>query len=61
MNKSKWEEFERETTQYLNENFNDITSFKLMGKSDSTKSDILVSKGNIKYFIEAKNCPAQCG
>ncbi len=61
MNFKKWKQFEIETTKYLNDNFSDIASFHLLGNSDTTKSDILVTKKNNYYFIEAKNCPAQCG
>ena len=57
----RWEEFEIECTNYLNNEFNEFARFIHRGKSDSTVSDIEVytNKG-LHFFIEAKECPAQC-
>lgn len=57
---TKWEEFEIQCTKYLTDNFPNI-SFIHQGGSNSTVADIKVCSKNGEYFIEAKNCPAQCG
>ncbi len=58
----KWEDFEIECTDYLNETFGQYAEFYHQGGADSTVSDILVStKSNKKFYIEAKHSPAQCG
>lgn len=59
---STWEQFEIESTEYLNRKFGNYASFELVGGSDSTVSDIEVRTRRGKhFFIEAKHCPAQCG
>jgi hypothetical protein len=57
-----WEQFEIDSTNYLNENFGKYATFERQGGSDSTVPDILVktNKGE-SFYIEAKHCPAQCG
>ena len=52
----KWEQFEIECTNYLQENYKDMI-FEHNGGSDSTTSDIKV---NNEYYIEVKHTPAQC-
>lgn len=58
---STWKDFEINATNYLNKNFGDIAEFIHQGEEDSTTPDILVNTSYRQYFIEAKNCPAQCG
>jgi len=57
-----WEDFEIESTDYLNKTFGKYANFVHQGGSDSTVPDILVktNKG-ISFYIDAKHCPAQCG
>ena len=55
---NNWQEFEEKAKEFLETNYGAYASFDLQGGSDSTKSDILV---NGDYYIEAKDCPAQCG
>ncbi len=58
----KWELFEENCTDYLNQNFGEYAKFVHQGCSDSTKSDILVTRGNDElFYIDAKLSPAQCG
>ena len=59
---SKWEKFEMECTQYLNNNFGKYANFIHQGGADSTVPDIFVetTTGN-KFYIEGKASPAQCG
>lgn len=57
-----WEQFEIDCTNYLKKVFGDHATFKHIGSSDSTKSDILVTtKQGRTFFIEAKKCPSQGG
>lgn len=58
---STWKDFEINATNYLNKNFGDIAEFFHQGEEDSTTPDILVNTSYCHYFIEAKDCPAQCG
>ena len=52
----KWEQFEIDCTNYLQENYKDMI-FEHNGGSNSTTSDIKV---NNEYYIEVKHTPAQC-
>ena len=58
----KWEQFEIDSTAYLNKKFGKFATFTRQGGYDSTVPDILVrtNKGD-EFYIEAKHCPAQCG
>lgn len=57
-----WEKFEIDCTRFLIEQFGEYATFTHEGKSDSTVPDIKVeTKKNIKFYIEAKHSPAQCG
>lgn len=57
-----WEDFEIESTEYLNKVFGSYAQFNLDGGSDSTISDIeVITKKGRRFYIEAKHCPAQCG
>ncbi|MBR1424446.1 hypothetical protein IJ579_02660 [bacterium] len=57
-----WEEFEKQCTDYLNQEFCNFATFKTMGGSDSTVSDILVKTNTNKtFYIDVKHSPAQCG
>ena len=59
---SDWELFEQNSTDYLNRKFKEFAVFDRRGGSDSTIPDILVkTKTNKTFYIEAKQCPAQCG
>lgn len=60
---SDWENFEIDSTNYLNENFGNLAFFERQGGADSTVADILVSPLNKtkEFYIEAKKSPAQCG
>lgn len=57
---TSWEEFEENTTKYLQEHY--TANFEKLGEHDSTLPDIKVttSKGDV-FFIEAKKSPAQSG
>lgn len=57
-----WEQFEIDSTNYLNKKFGRYAKFIRQGGSDSTVPDILVKliKGE-NFYIEAKHTPAQCG
>lgn len=57
-----WEEFEKECTKYLNNEFSDFGEFIHKGRSDSTIPDILVKTYYGKtFYIDVKHSPAQCG
>ena len=57
-----WENFEIDSTAYLNRVFGAYATFDCQGGSDSTISDIeVVTKTGKRFYIEAKHCPAQCG
>ena len=59
---SNWENFEIDSANYLTRHFGAYALFEVKGKSDSTISDIEVFTRSGKHFyIEAKDCPAQCG
>ena len=59
---SKWENFEVECTNFLNEQFGKYAKFYHQGGSNSTIPDIeVLTNKNKKFFIEAKQSPAQCG
>lgn len=59
---SSWQEFEVESTDYLNETFGNYAAFYHEGGSDSTIPDIRVETNtNRIFYIDAKHCPAQCG
>ena len=58
----KWEEFEEQCLEFLEENFGDYADFILQGKENSIVSDILVlTEGGEDFYIEVKHVPAQCG
>ena len=58
-----WQICEAECLQYLKKNFSDPRyDFEAEGGSDSTKSDILLTKSGIAiFYIESKMKQAQCG
>lgn len=58
-----WQLCESECLEYLKNNFSNTTfNFEAEGGSDSTKSDILLTKNGIAtFFIESKMKKAQCG
>lgn len=58
-----WEKLEIDSTQYLTRNFgNNEISFKHLGMSDSTMSDIEVTKNNnVIFYIEVKSSSSQSG
>ena len=57
-----WQEFENSCYEHLLKEYGDFCSFEQLGKSDSTNSDIKVTKRNKeKFFIETKDNRAQCG
>lgn len=58
-----WQICEKECFEYIKQKFqNDYFIFELDGGSDSSKSDILVTKNGIAFFfIETKMSKAQCG
>lgn len=57
-----WEKFELDCTDYLNHKFGKFAIFEHQGGSDSTVPDIRVTtKSGKDFYIEAKQCPAQCG
>lgn len=59
---TSWEQFEIEWTNFLKKTYGDVAYFQHMGGPDSTKPDILVkTKTGKSFYIEAKECPAQCG
>ncbi|MBO7328005.1 MAG: hypothetical protein J6W00_04455 [Lentisphaeria bacterium] len=59
---SNWKNFESSSADYLNRSFGSYAQFINRGSSDSTTSDIEVTTKNGRFFyIEAKDCPAQCG
>lgn len=58
----KWEQFEIDSTNYLNKVYKNHAVFTRQGGADSTLPDIKVQTNSGKcYYIEAKHCPAQCG
>ncbi len=58
---TSWRDFEEGCFNYLNEEFGSYAKFTHKGGSDSTVSDILVETHSGKsFYIEAKQCPAQC-
>lgn len=58
----KWEEFEIQCTNYLNDKFGYYADFFHQGGADSTVPDILVkTKKGKTFYIDAKLSPAQCG
>lgn len=58
----KWEMFEVQCTDYLNDRFGAYAKFSHQGGADSTTPDILVETySNKSFYIEAKYSPAQCG
>ena len=59
---ASWREFEESCAKYLNKRFRGYASFKHMGGSDSTATDIRVLvRGDCKFSIEAKKYGSQCG
>ncbi|WP_028883823.1 hypothetical protein [Taylorella asinigenitalis] len=54
-----WSDFEEACATYLNENYECGNSFKCVGGSNSTVSDISFRRGN--FYIECKMGQAQCG
>ncbi len=57
-----WQDFELNCTNHLNQLFGDYATFTHLGASDSTVADIKVqTKSQMKFYIEAKHSPAQCG
>lgn len=59
---SAWNQFEIDSTNYLNNLFGQYATFTHHGGSDSTISDIYVeTKSGKTFYIDAKHCPAQCG
>lgn len=58
----KWEKFEIQCTNYLNDRFGAYARFFHQGGANSTVPDILVetNSGN-SFYIDAKHSPAQCG
>lgn len=59
---SRWAEFEIDCVNYLNRTYGEFAKFQLQGGADSTIADILVATINNKqFYMEAKDCPAQCG
>lgn len=59
---SNWEKFEINSVNYLTRCFGMHARFEGKGRNDSTISDIEVfTQSGKHFFIEAKDCPAQCG
>ncbi len=58
----RWEEFEIQCTEYLNQKFGAYANFIHQGGANSTVSDILVhtNTGN-SFYMDVKHSPAQCG
>ena len=57
-----WEQFEKDSTNFLNDRFSQYARFIHQGGADSTAPDILVeTKMGNSFYIEAKCTPAQCG
>lgn len=56
----EWEILEEECLNYLKNKYPSI-KFTLIGKEDSTKSDILVKTINLEFYIEVKSKISQCG
>lgn len=58
----RWQKFELECTDFLNQHFGSYAKFTHKGGDDSTISDILVTTNhNSTFYIEVKFSPAQCG
>lgn len=59
----KWEKFEKDCVDFLNDKFKDYATFVHQGGSDWTIPDIEVSPkiGGDSFYIEVKKSPAQCG
>lgn len=58
---ASWQNFELECYNYLNKTYGNICDFKYWGKSDSTKSDIMVTTQDDVFYIEVKESTAQSG
>ena len=59
---SNWSYFEQSCAEYLNLTFGKYASFEAKGGSDSTVPDIkAITKKGGEFYIEVKDCPAQCG
>ena len=56
----EWEILEEECLNYLKNKYPTI-KFTLIGKENSTKSDILVKTINREFYIEVKSKISQCG
>lgn len=57
-----WKIFEKNALIYLKNKYDAYATFEGKGSADSTQSDIYVEKFNgDTFYIEAKDCPAQCG
>lgn len=57
-----WREFENDCCEYLQGKYGRYASFTHEGGADPTKPDILVNTNSgDSFYIEAKDCPAQCG
>lgn len=56
----EWEILEEECLNYLKNKYPTI-KFTLIGKENSTKSDILVKTINLEFYIEVKSKISQCG
>ncbi len=57
-----WEQFEIECLHHLNDTFKPHAEFVRQGGADSTLSDIIVqTAAGSRFYIEVKQCPAQCG
>ena len=57
-----WEIFENNALIHLQNKYKNYAIFESKGSADSTQSDIYVIKNNGEsFYIEAKDCPAQCG
>ncbi|MFI3211730.1 MAG: DNA (cytosine-5-)-methyltransferase [Eubacteriales bacterium] len=59
---TNWQDFEQNSTEYLNTHYGDLAKFTNYGGSNSHASDIMVETNHgISFGMEAKHCPAQCG
>ncbi len=57
-----WQKFEKDSFEYIKNNFsNENLTLKLLGDSDSSKSDIYVKTPNSEFFIEIKSPISQGG
>lgn len=58
----KWQKFENECFNYLEEKYKDKANLYLEGGSNSNISDIhVITFDGDDFYIEVKRCPAQCG